>query len=156
MKKNLLMGLFVLSTLTGCATNKKDLSQIAIPQDKVYNVIFEGQPNIADKRLMSANEQIGDVLQQTPNGSDLTVVKVSVMEAYTPTIRSNTVFVVSDGHLNYDTAGEAGDSLPEGGRILGFTSKAKFIWFKTKSKVTGMSQATKEKAEQLYRNATSK
>ncbi|NOT84177.1 MAG: hypothetical protein HOP02_05190 [Methylococcaceae bacterium] len=155
MKKNLLISLFAIMMLVGCAA-KKDISQINIPQDKIYNVIFEGQPDISDKRLMSSSEQIGDVLQQTPSGSDLTVVKVSVKEAYTQTIHSNTVFVVSDGHLNYETVGDVGETLPEGGRLLGFTSKAKLIWFKTKAKVTGMSQATKEKAEQLYKNATTK
>lgn len=155
MNKNLLIGLFTLLSLAGCAA-KKDLRQVSIPQDKIYSVIFEGQPNIADKKLMSANVQIGDVLQQTPNGTDLTVVKVSVQEDYTPTIQANTVFVVSDGHLTYDTVGEGSEALPEGGRILGFTSKAKLIWFKTKSKMTGLSQATKEKAEQLYKQATTK
>jgi len=154
MKHYLLISIFAILTLAGCAS-KNDVNEIAIPQDKIYVIIFEGNPKITDKRVMSSsNIQIGDVLIQTPSASDLTVIKVSIKEAYTQLIRTNTVFVASDGYLKYDQVGETGAPLAEGGRLLGFTGKAKLLWFKTKSKVTGLSQAAKNKAEQLYRRVT--
>ncbi len=127
MKKALLITIFAFVTLGGCAS--KDVNEVAIPQDKIYNVIFEGTPEIADKRLMSSGVHLGDVLTQTQSSSDLTLVKVSVKEEHTPLIRSNTVFVVSDGYLKYDTVGEVGEPVPEGGRLLGFTGKTRLLWF---------------------------
>lgn len=151
MKKVLLLTVFAIVTLGGCAT--KEVNEVAIPQDKIYNVIFDGNPKITDKRLMSSGIHLGDVLLQSPSRSDLTVVKVSVMEEHTPLIRSNTVFVVSDGYLKYDTVGEIGELVPEGGRLLGFTGKTKLLWFKTKAKIKGMSQAAKSQAALLYNKA---
>jgi len=153
MKNILLISIFAIITLGGCAS-KNDINDMSIPQDKIYNVIFEGDPQITDKRLMSSGLQIGDVLLETPSGSGLTVTKISVQEEHTPLIRSNTVFVVKDGYLNYDTVGKAGEPILEGGRLLGFTGKAKLLWFKTKAKVSGMSQAAKIKAAQLYNKVT--
>ena len=154
MKKVLLVTLFAIVALAGCATN--EVNKVAIPQDKIYNVIFEGTPEIADKRLMSSGVYLGDVLTQTQSSSDLTVVKVSVKEEHTPLIRSNTVFVVSEGYLKYDTIGEVGEPVPEGGRLLGFTGKTKLLWFKTKAKVKGLSQAAKSQAALLYNKAMAK
>jgi hypothetical protein len=154
MKNVLLITIFAIVTLGGCAT--KNVNEVAIPQDKIYNVIFEGNPEITDKRLMSSGVQLGDVLTQTRSSSDLTVVKISVKEEHTPRIRSNTVFVVSDGYLKYDTVGEIGEPVPEGGRLLGFTGKTKLLWFKTKAKVKGLSQAAKSQAALLYNQAMGK
>jgi len=149
MKKILVMSLLVVLTLSGCAS--KNTQQAAIPQDKIYTVIFEGDPDITDKRVMSAlNTKIGDVLVETPGRSDLTLVKISIDEAYTPQIQSNTVFVVTDGYLKTDSVGEKGEPVSEGERLLGFTGQAKLLWFKTKSKVSGLSAATKNKAAELY------
>lgn len=148
MKKILVISMFAFLALTGCAS--KNTKEAVIPQDKIYTVIFEGDPEITDKRVMSSASQIGDVLQETPNGSDLTVVKISIYEAHTPMIQSNTVFVATNGYLKSDTVGKMGESVPEGGRLLGFTGKTKLLWFKTKSKVTGLSKATKNKVAELY------
>ncbi|MCH9698649.1 MAG: hypothetical protein K0U68_11145 [Gammaproteobacteria bacterium] len=152
MKTILLIQFFILIAMTGCGKNST--TQADIPNDKVYNVVFEGHPEITDDRLMSASGQIGEILKQTPVGEDNTVAKISVKEEYTDSIRSNTVFVVTDGHLQTDAFGEAGQPAEEGDRLLGFTSKAKLLWFKTKSKVTGLSQAAKNKAELLYNKVT--
>jgi hypothetical protein len=148
MKKVLVMSLFAFLTLTGCAS--KDVKETAIPQDKIYNVIFEGDPEITDKRVMASGIKIGDVLLETPSNSDLTLVKISVNEEHTPLILSNTVFVVTDGFLNSETVGKTGEPVSEGGRLLGFTGKTKLLWLKTKAKVTGLSKATKNKAAELY------
>ena len=148
MKKVLLITLFAIVTLGGCATN--DINDANIAQDRIYNVIFEGNPKITDQRLMSSGALIGEILLQTPSSSDLTVVKVSVKEEHIPLIRSNTVFVVLDGYLKHDTVGKTGEPVPEGGRLLGFTSKTKLLWFKTKAKVKGLSQAAKNQAALLY------
>lgn len=145
----LVMSLLVFLTLSGCASNTTQ--QAAIPQDKIYTVIFEGDPDITDKRVMSATgTKIGDVLQETQSNSDLTLVKISIDEARTPQILSNTVFVVSKGYLKTDTVGEPGEPASEGDRLLGFTGPARLLWFKTKSKVSGLSTATKNKAAELY------
>ncbi len=155
MKNILLISLFAIIMLGGCA-GKNDINSMAIPEDKIYNVIFEGDPKITDQRVMSSGLQIGDILLETPSGSGLTVTKISVQEEHTPLIRSNTVFVVKDGYLNYDTVGNTGEPLFEGGRLLGFTGKAKLLWFKTKAKVSGMSQAAKSKAAELYNKVRTK
>ncbi|MEE9397822.1 MAG: hypothetical protein V3V31_12500 [Methylococcales bacterium] len=149
MKKVLVMSMVVFLTLAGCAS--KDIKETAIPQDKIYTVIFEGDPKIIDKQVRSSSDIIiGDILQETPNGSDLTLVKISIEEAHTPMIQSNTVFVATDGYLKSDTVGKMGEPVSEGGRLLGFTGKTKLLWFKTKAKVSGLSKATKNKAAELY------
>lgn len=152
MKKFLIPCLIALLTLSGCASN--NVKETAIPQDKIYNVIFEGDPEITDKRVLSAGVQIGDVLVETPSSSDLTVVKISIKEAYTPQIRSNTVFVVENGYLKTDKVGETAEPVSEGARLLGFTGKTKLLWFKTKAKISGISKAAKNKAAELYNKAT--
>ncbi len=148
MKNFLFIGLFALLIISGCAS--KSAKEAVIPQDKIYNVIFEGDPEITDKRIISSGIQIGDVLTETPNGSDLTIVKISVKEAYTPQIRSNTVFVVENGYLKTDKVGESAEAAQEGDRLLGFTGKTKLLWFKTKAKISGLSKAAKNKAAELY------
>lgn len=149
MKKILVMSLFVFLTLSGCAS--KSTKQAAIPQDKIYTVIFEGDPEITDKRVLSASgTKIGDILLETPSSSDLTLVKISIEEAHVPQILSSTVFVVTKGYLQSDTVGDAGKPVSEGARLLGFTGKTKLLWFKTKAKVSGLSTATKNKAAELY------
>ncbi len=148
MKNYLFIGLVAFLFVSGCAS--KNAKEAAIPQDKIYNVIFEGDPEITDKRVMSAGLQIGDVLLETPSGSDLTVVKISIREAYTPQIRSNTVFVVDNGYLKTDKVGESTEPALEGDRLLGFTGKTKLLWFKTKAKISGLSKAAKNKAAELY------
>ncbi len=149
MKKFLVMSLFVFLILSGCAS--KNANEAAIPQDKIYTVIFEGDPEITDKRVMSSSgTKIGDVLLETPSSSDLTLVKISIEELHTPMIQSNTVFVVTKGYLKTDTVGEMGEPVSEGERLLGFTGKTKLLWFKTKAKVSGLSKATKNKAAELY------
>lgn len=148
MKKVLLMSLFTFLTLSGCGS--KNVKEVAIPQDKIYNVVFEGDPEITDKRVMSSGVLIGDVLTETQSDSDLTLVKISIKEKHDALIHSNTVLVATDGFLNTDTVGETGVPLSEGERILGFTGKTKLLWFKTKAKVTGLSKAAKNKAAELY------
>lgn len=149
MKKIIVLCLFALITLSGCGS--KNVQETAIPQDKVYNVVFEGDPEITDKRVFSSSDfEIGEVLQETSNNSDLTLVKISIKEVHTPLIRSNLVFVATDGHLKAETVGEKGEALSEGGQLLGFTGKTKLLWFKAKSKVTGFSKAAKNKASELY------
>jgi len=153
MKKVLVMSLFVFLTLSGCAS--KNVNEAVIPQDKIYSVIFEGNPEITDKRIMSSSgTQIGDVLLETPGNSNLTQVKISIKEEHMALIQSNTVFVVNNGYLKTDIIGKTGEPLSEGERLLGFTGKTKLLWFKTKAKVSGLSQAAKNKAEALYQKAT--
>jgi hypothetical protein len=149
MKKILVMSLFAFLTLSGCASN--NIIEATIPQYKIYTVIFEGDPDITDKRVMSSlDTKVGDVLLETPSSSNLTLVKISIEETYIPLIQSNTVFVVTKGYLKIDTVGKLGEPVSEGGRLLGFTGKAKLLWFKTKAKVSGLSTATKNKVAELY------
>ena len=153
MKKLLVMSLFAFLFLSGCAS--KNTNQAVIPQDKIYTVTFEGDPEITDKRVMSSTgTKIGDVLLETPSSSDLTLVKIAIEETYSPQIQSNTVFVVSEGYLKSDTVGSDGEPVSEGAHLLGFTGNAKLLWFKTKAKVSGLSKATKSKAAELYSRAT--
>jgi hypothetical protein len=153
MKKILVMSVFVFLTLAGCAS--KNVNDAVIPQDKIYSVIFEGDPDITDKRVMSSSGiQIGDVLLETPGNSNLTQVKISIKEDHLSLMQSNTVFVVTNGYLKTDTVGKTGEPLSEGERLLGFTGKTKLVWFKTKAKVSGLSKAAKNKAEALYQKAT--
>ncbi len=152
MRNFLFIGLIAFLFLSGCAS--KNVKEASIPQDKIYNVVFEGVPEITDKRVLSSGTQIGDVLLETPSGDELTVVKISIKEAYTPQIRSNTVFVVEKGYLKTDTIGETGEPVAEGDRLLGFTGKTKLLWFKTKAKISGLSKAAKNKAAELYNKVT--
>lgn len=152
MKKILVMSLFAFLTLSGCAS--KDINEADIPQDNIYSVIFEGDPEITDKQVMSSSGgKMGDVLLETPGNSNLTQVKISISEEHTPLILSNTVFVATKGHLKMDTVGKVGEPISEGDRILGFTGKTKLLWFKTKAKVSGLSTAAKNKAAELYSRA---
>ncbi len=148
MRNYLFIGLVGFLFLSGCSS--KNAKEAAIPQDKIYSVVFEGDPEITDQRVMSGGIQIGDVLLETPSGSDLTVVKISIKEAYTPQILSNTVFVVENGYLKTDKVGESTEPALEGDRLLGFTGKTKLLWFKTKAKVSGLSKAAKSKVAELY------
>jgi hypothetical protein len=148
MRKVLAMTLFAFLTLAGCGG--KNVQEATIPQDKIYSVIFEGDPDLTDKRVVSSVGTIGDILVETPSGSDLTVVKISIKEQYTDSINSNTVFVATKGYLKTDSIGQAGEPVAEGGRLLGFTGKTKLLWFKTKAKVSGLSTAAKNKAAELY------
>ncbi len=149
MRRILIISLFTFLMLSGCASN--NVNEASIPQDKIYTVIFEGDPDITDKKVMSSlDTKVGDVLLETPSNSNLTLVKISIDETYTPMIQSNTVFVVTKGYLKADTVGKTGEPVSEGERLLGFTGKTKLLWFKTKAKVSGLSKATKNKVAELY------
>ncbi len=149
MKNLLVISLFALLIFSGCAS--KNTNEAAIPQDKIYTVIFEGDPEITDKRVLSSSGvKIGDVLMETPSSSDLTLVKIAIEEPHSDQIQSNTVFVVNEGYLKSDSVGAKGEAVSEGERLLGFTGKTRLLWFKTKSKVSDLSNATKNKASELY------
>lgn len=152
--KNILVMISLVTFLTLSGCGGKNVQKVAIPQDKIYSVVFEGDPKITDKRVISSTgSQIGDILLETPS-SDITVVKVLIKEEYTPLILSNLVFVAVDGYLKADAIGDMGEPVAEGGRLLGFTGKTKLLWFKTKAKVSGMSKAAKNKATELYGRVT--
>ena len=126
MKKILVMSLFAFLTLSGCASN--NVNEAGIPQDKIYTVIFEGTPDITDKRVMSSlDTKVGDVLLETPSSSDLTLVKISIEETYIPLIQSNTVFVVTKGYLKIDTVGKLGEPVSEGGTSFRLYRKSQTV-----------------------------
>lgn len=151
MRKLLIIGIAAL--LNGCTTTSPTTVLDNVTTDKVYNVVFEGSPDLSGKRVLASELEIGEVLTSSEKNGGVTVAKISILSDYDDLMNSNTVFVANDGMLVHEAVGEAGDQLNEGDKIMGFTSRAKLVWYKTKIKVQDAASYTKEKAQQLYNKA---
>ena len=144
---------FIAVFLTGCATTSSTVLE-EVSTDKIYNVVFEGSPDLSGKRVMASDIEIGEVLTSSDKNGGVTVAKVAIESDYDDLMNTNTVFYASDGMLVHDVLGDQGDRLNEGDKVMGFTSKTKLVWHKTKSKVQDLTNSTKEKAAELYKKAT--
>ena len=152
MRKLLILSFAVL--LHGCATTSSTTLLEDVSTDKVYNVVFEGSPDLSGKRVMASELEIGEVLTSSEKNGGITVAKVSINSDYDDLMNSNTIFVASDGMLVHEVLGDQGDQLDEGDKVMGFTSKAKLVWHKTKMKVQDATSFTKQKAQELYKKAS--
>ncbi len=154
MKKSFFLAVVLLTVAVGCSTlTMETVKDIPIAVDKVYNVIFEKKPAMVKEAIYSKDIEIGKVLTQQLAADDMAIAKISIKNEYTSLMKSNVVFYVSDGRLEYETVGEKGEPLSEGAKILGFPGKSSLTWFKTKSKVKNLSNAAVDKAEKLYNKA---
>ena len=151
MQKLLILTLAVL--LHGCATTSSTTMLEDVATDKVYNVVFEGSPDLSGKRVMASELKIGEVLTSSEKNGGITVAKISIDSDYDDLMNANTIFVASDGMLVHEVLGEDTARLNEGDKVLGFTSKAKMVWHKTKLKVQDATNFTKQKAQELYKKA---
>ena len=151
MRKLLILSLAAL--LHGCATTSPTTMLEDVATDKVYNVVFEGAPNLSGKRVMASELEIGEVLTSAEKNGGITVAKISIDSDYDDLMNANTVFVASDGMLVHEVLGDDGEQLNEGDKVMGFTSKAKLVWHKTKLKVQDATSFTKQKAQELYKKA---
>lgn len=118
--------------------------------DRVYYVLFQDDPGLASDRIFMKALEIGKVIGLKPTQQGVKVAKISIDAKYADLMRDNVVFMVEDGRLEYEPVGDNGAPLGEGGKILGFSSRTGFYWFKAQNSVRGMSRAAMEKAEELY------
>ena len=150
MRKFLILCLAAL--LHGCATTSSTVLE-DVPTDKIYNVVFEGSPDLSGKRVMASDLEIGEVLTSAEKNGGVTVAKVSIDTDYDDLMNTNTVFYADGGMLVHDAMGDEGEQLNEGDKVMGFTSKTKLVWHKTKSKVQNVTNSTLQKAQELYKKA---
>jgi len=151
MHKLLILGIAAL--LHGCASTSSTTMLDDVTTDKVYNVVFEGSPDLSGKRVLASELEIGEVLTSSQKNGGVTVAKISIQSEYDDLMNSNTVFVASDGMLVHEALGDEGEPLNEGDKVLGFTSTTKLVWHKTKMKVQDATNYTKQMAQDLYKKA---
>lgn len=151
MRKFLILSIAVL--LHGCASTSSKTLLDEINTDKVYNVVFEGTPDLSGKRVLASEVEIGEVLTSSEENAGVTIAKISIRSEYDEFMNNSTVFVANDGMLVRDVVGDKGEQLNEGDKIMGFTSSAKLAWYKTKMKVQDAASFTKQKASELYKKA---
>ncbi|MCP4107976.1 MAG: hypothetical protein GY749_20935 [Desulfobacteraceae bacterium] len=154
MKKSFVLVLVLVAIAVGCSTLTMDtVKDVSVDVDKVYNVIFEKKPPMVKEGIFSKDIEIGKVLSQQLAADNMAIAKISVKKEYASLMKSNVVFYVKDGRLEYEKIGEQGELLSEGAKILGFPGKTSLTWFKTKNKVKNLSNAAVDKAEELYNKA---
>ncbi len=148
-----LLILSVAALLHGCTTTTSTTLLDDVSTDKVYNVVFEGSPDLSGKRVLASELEIGEVLTSSEKNAGVTVAKISIDSDYDDLMNSNTVFVAQDGMLVHEVLADEGEQLNEGDKVMGFTSKTKLVWYKTKLKVQDATSYTKQKAQELYKKA---
>ncbi len=153
MYKYILLALVLI--LHGCATTSSTTVVEEVEVDKIYNVVIEGEPELTGNVKNESNVVIGEVLTRKTSTSGVTVAKISIDQEYDEVIKTNSVFYASDGDLIHTPLNDdAGESLDEGDKVMGFTGKTQLYWHKTKSAIKGATNATISKAQELYKSAT--
>ncbi len=133
MRRIFLVTVIAALTLLGCG-RESAIKTDGTQADTLYYVTFEGNPSIiADEQLMRGDLELGRVLSVTAPDLKVTVVQIGIQPGNEIWIRDNVAFYRYNNQLHYAELSEKGKMLKENAKILGFTGKAQFYWFKTKA-----------------------
>jgi len=135
----------------GCAwVSEKIGATHLIEKDKIYEVVFEDRPEIVKKEIYARGAEIGNIISEMPIPENANVIKIAVQSKHRHLMKSNTVFYLSYGRIDYEALEESGSPLAEGAKILGFDGIASLYLFKTETKAENLSDAAIRKAQELY------
>lgn len=114
-----------------------------------YEVVFEADPHLRSDEVMSKGVAIGRIAAKDLEAGGLLVVKVEIDKKYKEMMRTNVVFVVKDGALEYARAGGEGAPLPPGSRVVGFADPAAFMAFQAQGLFMDFSGALMDRLKEM-------
>ena len=163
--KLMITGILFIITFFGCSPDNEEKKVLIYNEDKVFYVIFDDKLDIQTNDIYSNGFKIGEVLSKELDDNNDVVTKISIHNKYKNLMKSNTIFYVSDGVLEYDTVGDEGRLIKEGSKLLGFNGKASMYLYKAKNKGEQLFEKAKteggefydkakEKAEEIYEKVT--
>jgi hypothetical protein len=140
----LLAALLGLILLGGCSQIEEYFSF-----GPAYDVVFDADPHLRSDEVMSKGVAIGRIASKDLETGGLLVVKIEIDKKYKEMMRTNVVFVVRDGVLEYAQAGGDGAPLPSGARIVGFADPAAFMAFQAQSLLMDFSGALMDRLREM-------
>ncbi len=114
-----------------------------------YEVVFDADPHLRSEDVMSKGVTIGRIASKDLGEGGLLVVKIEIDKKYKEMMRTNVVFVVRDGALEYAQAGGEGAPLPPGSRVVGFADPAAFMAFQAQSLLMDFSGALMDRLQEM-------
>ncbi len=151
MRPCIFMLLISIAMSPGCSwVSEKIRETHIIDKDKIYEVVFEDRPEIVKKEIYARGVELGKIISETSTPENTAIVRIAVQSKHSHLMKSNTVFYLSYGRMDYDALEDGGNPLPEGSKILGFDGIASLYLFKTKNNAENLSDAAIRKAQELY------
>ena len=132
--------------LMGCKLTSKGSTD-------AYVVVFNDPPMLTETTVYLKGQPIGAVMPQTAHTNGVTRIQIAIDAPYLDLMRTNAVFFLSSGKLNYATLKNFGQPLPREAIILGFGSKASLVWFKTRHLLKNPVTAAGREAQRLYQRS---
>jgi len=140
----------------GCSPEHEDKKVLIYNKDKVFYVIFNDKLEITTNDIYSNGFRIGEILSQELDDNNDVVTKISINGDYKKLMKSNTIFYVSDGVLEYDTVGDEGKLIKEGSKLLGFNGKSSMYLYKARNKSEQLFEKVKTEGGEFFEKAKSK
>jgi len=149
-------GIFIILCFSGCTSDRDNQEQLIHNDDRVFYVVFEDKPDLKENDIYSNGFKIGKVLSQELNDKNKVIVKIAIDGKRSQLIKSNTIFYVSEGLLEYETDVDEGKQIKEGSTLLGFSGKGEMLLHVARLKGGQYIDAAASKGKEIYDAAKQK
>ncbi|ETR73792.1 MAG: hypothetical protein OMM_00686 [Candidatus Magnetoglobus multicellularis str. Araruama] len=148
--------IIIMLCLSGCTSDRDNQEQLINNDDSIFYVVFEDKPDLKQNDIYSNGFKIGKVLSQELNDKNKVIVKITIDRNRSQLIKSNTIFYVSEGLLEYETDDDEGKRIKEGSTLLGFSGKGKMLLHVARLKGGQYIDAVASKGKEIYDSAKQK
>jgi len=143
MKNFIIVLILLFSNLVSCNTENND---------GTYYLTFEEKPYLQKDEVFSKGFKIGNILSQQLEKNNLVTIKIKIDEHYKELIKTNTIFYISEGRLEYDTVGDEGKVITSDSKLFGFNNKTSMYLYKAKKLGKKFYDSSMSKAKEFYNN----